>query len=311
MRQTFIYWMAILAMIVTQSCSAKSSESTGANNTSFLAFNGNYHEEIIKPEVKSWLKVAKEMYPHVCDDTETKWAVELVDSLGNDLLKRNDSPIGEQIARLYEIQDIIAYGMSYFSAVIASHTNPEASEEALKMISNTYTDMDSLRSVNYEVADMLTRFEVTTYYNFGLFMELGVPYGEDIPQYVTNNQQMQQYNYALISQLFTNLPDKTQSYRYSYIVNNTTFFMTFCPITFLLAGPDFQHKYQTEYIKIGGYFDSLLSPVKDKIVDNKTSTLPILTEEDFSKILRESSSARTIIIDLLATGISTIKDNNQ
>lgn len=311
MRRSFIYWMAFLAMLVTQSCSAKSSESTDAVNSWFLTFNGNYHEEIIKPEVKSWLKVAKVMYPRVCDDTETKWAAELVDSLGNDLLKRNDLPIGEQIARLYEIQDIIAYGMSYFSAVIASHTNPEASEEALKMISNTYTDMDSLRSVNYEVADLLTRFEVTTYYNFGLFMELGVPYGGDTPQYVTNNQQMQQYNYALISQLFTKLPDKTQSYRYSYIVNNTTFFMTFCPITFLLAGPDFQQKYQTEYIKIGGYFDSLLSPVKDKIVDNKTSTLPILTEEDFSKILRESSSSRTIIIDLLATGISTIKDSNQ
>lgn len=139
-------------------------------------------------------------------------------------------------------------------------------------------------------------------------MELGVPYGEDTPQYIINNQQMQEYNYALISQLFTQLPDKTQSYRYSYIVNNTTFFMTFCPITFLLAGPEFQQNYQTEYIKIGGYFDSLLSPIKDKIIDNDASTLPILTEAEFSKILRESSSARTIIIDLLATGISTIKD---
>lgn len=308
MRLTFIYFMVVLTMLVTQSCSAKSRGNTDAVNTSFLAFNGNYHEEIIQPEVKSWLKVAKVMYPRVCDDSETQWAAELVDSLGNDLLKRNDLPIGEQIARLYEIQDIIAYGISYFSAVIGSHTNPEASEDALKIISNTYTEMDSLKIVNYEVADMLTRFELTTYYNFGLFMELGVPYGEDTPQYIINNQQMQEYNYALISQLFTQLPDKTQSYRYSYIVNNTTFFMTFCPITFLLAGPEFQQNYQTEYIKIGGYFDTLLSPIKDKIIDNDASTLPILTEAEFSKILRESSSARTIIIDLLATGISTIKD---
>lgn len=84
--------------------------------------------------------------------------------------------------------------------------------------------------------------------------------------------------------------------------------MTFCPITFLLAGPEFQQKYQTEYIKIGGCFDSLLSPIKEKIIDNEASTLPFLTDAEFSKILRESSSARTIIIDLLATGISTIKD---
>lgn len=118
MRLTFIYCIVVLTMLVTQSCSAKSRGGIDAVNASFLAFNGNYHEEIIKPEVKSWLKVAKVMYPRVCDDTETQWAAELVDSLGNDLLKRNDLPIGEQIARLYEIQDIIAYGMSYFAAVI-------------------------------------------------------------------------------------------------------------------------------------------------------------------------------------------------
>lgn len=308
MRLTFIYCIAVLTMLVTQSCSAKSRGGIDAVNASFLAFNGIYHEEIIKPEVKSWLKVAKVMYPRVCDDTETQWAAELVDSLGNDLLKRNDLLIGEQIARLYEIQDIIAYGMSYFAAVIGSHTHPEASEEALSIISNTYTDMDSLKRVKYDVADMLTRFEISTYYNFGLFMELGISYGEDTPHYIINNKQMQEYNYALISQLFTQLTDKTQSYRYSYIVNNTTFFMTFCPITFLLTGPEFQQKYQTEYIKIGGYFDSLLSPIKEKIIANEASTLPLLTEAEFSKILRESSSARTIIIDLLATGISTIKD---
>ena len=87
--------------------------------------------------------------------------------------------------------------------------------------------------------------------------------------------------------------------------------MTFCPITFLLAGPDFQQKYQNEYIKIGGNFDSLLSPVKDKIVENKTASLPIITDEEFSKIVKESSIARATIIDLLATGISTIKDLNQ
>lgn len=311
MRNSFIYCLIVLSMFLTQSCSAKSNENIDTVNNTFLAFNGNYHEEIIKPELESWLKVAKVMYPIVCDDTETHWAAALVDSLGNDLMKKPDLPIGEQLGRLYEIQDIIAYGMSYFAAIIGSHTHPEASEEALRIISNTNADMDSLKMVKFNVAEMLTKFEVTTYYNFGLFMELNVPYGEAIPHYVLNNQQMKQYNYALINQLFTQLSDKTQSYRYSYIVNNTTFFMTFCPITFLLAGPDFQQKYQNEYIKIGGNFDSLLSPVKDKIVENKTASLPIITDEEFSKIVKESSIARATIIDLLATGISTIKDLNQ
>lgn len=307
----FIYCLAVLTMILTQSCSAKSSESHSAENTSFLAFNGNYHEEIIKPELQSWLKVAKVMYPRVCDDTETQWAASLVDSLGNDLMKRDDLPVGEQIARLYEIQDIVAYGMSYFGAVIGSYTNPQASADAMNIIRDTKADMDSLKTVNYEAPELLTRFEGATYYNFGLFLELAFHHGEDLPDYVIDNQQMQQRNYAMISQLFKQLKDKTQAYRYSYIVNNTTFFMTFCPMTYLLATPDFQEKHMNEYIEMGGYFDSLFSPVKDKMTGNQASTLPILTDDEFSKILRESSRIRTIMIDLLANGISTLKDADQ
>ena len=103
MRDSFIYCLIVLSMFLTQSCSAKSNENIDTVNNTFLAFNGNYHEEIIKPELESWLKVAKVMYPIVCDDTETHWAAALVDSLGNDLMKKPDLPIGEQLGRLYEI----------------------------------------------------------------------------------------------------------------------------------------------------------------------------------------------------------------
>lgn len=311
MKQRILLCIVSLAMLIMQSCSAKNNIGNESTSNSILTFDGNYHEDIIKPEVEAWKKVAGLIYPRVCDDTETEWAAALADSLGNDLLNKPNLPVGEQIARLYEIQNIIAYGMTYFSAIIGSHTHPEASEDALRIVRNTYSDMDSLKSAKYQDAELLTRFEINSYYNYGLFMELGVPYAEETPQYVRNNQQMQQYNYALVSQLFTKIGDITQAYRYSYIVNNTTFFMTFCPITFLLTGPEFQQKHQDEYIKIGGYFDSMLSPVKDMVVEDRASELSIITTDEFSKILRESSKARTSIINLLATGISTIPVNQQ
>lgn len=307
MKRYCLLIITIISLISCISCNGK----VATKDSNFLTYQGDFHNDIIKPEVEAWKKVAGLIYPRVCDDTETQWAAALADSLGNDLLNKPNLPVGEQIARLYEIQDIIAYGMTYFSAIIGSHTHPEASEDALRIVRNTYSDIDSLKSVKYDDAELLTRFEINSYYNFGLFMELGVPYDEEIPQYVINNQQMQQYNYALVSQLFAKLWDKTQSYRYSYIVNNTTFFMTFCPITFLLAGSEFQQQHQDEYIKIGGYFDSILSPVKDMVVEDRVSELSIITTEEFSKILRESSKARTSIINLMATGISTIPVNQQ
>lgn len=300
----------VITMVFLLGCISCNGKTTSLESD-FLAYEGDFHNDIIKPEVEACKKVAGLMYPRVCDDTDTQWAAALADSLSNDLLNRPNLPVGEQIARLYEIQNIIAYGMSYFSAIIGSHTHPEASEDALRIVRNSYLDMDSLKALKYDDAELLTKFETNTYYNFGLYMELGVPFDAETPQYVINNQQMQQYNFALIIQLFTKLEDKTQAYRYSYIVNNTTFFMTFCPITFLLAGSEFQQEYQEEYIKIGGYFDALLSPVKDKIVADNTSKLSIITTYEFSKILRESSKARTSIINLLATGISTISINQK
>lgn len=300
----------VITMVFLLGCISCSGKTTSLESD-FLAYEGDFHNDIIKPEVEAWKKVTGLIYPRVCDDTDTQWAAALADSLSNDLLNRPNLPVGEQIARLYEIQDIIAYGMSYFSAIIGSHTHPEASEDALRIVRNSYLDMDSLKAIKYDDAELLTKFETNTYYNFGLFMELGVSYDEETPQYVINNQQMQQYNYALVSQLFAKIGDITQAYRYSYIVNNTTFFMTFCPITFLLVGPEFQQKHQDEYIKIGGYFDSMLSPVKDMVVADKTSELPIITTDEFSKILRESSKARASIVNLLATGISTIPVNQQ
>lgn len=300
----------VITMVFLLGCISCNGKTTSLESD-FLAYEGDFHNDIIKPEVEAWKKVAGLIYPRVCDDTETQWAAALADSLSKELLNRPNLSAGEQIARLYEIQDIIAYGMSYFSAIIGSHAHPEASEDALRIVKNTYSDLDSLKSVKFDDAELLTRFEINSYYNYGLFMELGIPYDEKTPQYVINNQQMQQYNYALVSQLFTKIGDKTQSYRYSYIVNNTTFFMTFCPITFLLAGSEFQQEYQDEYIKIGGYFDSMLSPIKDIVVADKTSELSIITTDEFSKILKESSKARTSIVNLLATGISTIPINQQ
>lgn len=315
MKRYWIYFVVILTMVLSQACTSKSrkaatAESSPSESNSFLAFNGDYHEEIIKPELEAWLKVAKVMYPRVCDDTETRWAAETADSLGNELLKRKDLPIGEQIARLCEIEAYIAYGMSYVGAIIGTHSQPLVSKEVLNIITNTRKELDSLKKVNYEDADLLTTFEARAYSNFGLYIALTAPYGQPTPQYILDNQKMQDYNYyTLITDLFEKMTNTTQAYRYSYLVNNTTFFMTFCPLTFILASPKFKEKYQNEYIEIGGYFDSLVAPVKEKVPANLIFTLPPLSVDEFSEILRKSSQSRAKLIDLLASAISTLPDN--
>lgn len=293
-------------LLCSTSCKGNNSIGTSGSDDNFLAFNGNFHEEIIKPEVNAWQKVARVMYPRVCDDTETQWAASQVDSLGTALLKHPTMSNGEQLAKLYEIQNMIAYGMSYFVSVIGTYTNPEAAENARMIMHHSYASIDSLKSSGFDNARLLTVFEQSAYANFGIFMELGTQYADGEPSFVANNQEMNMMNAAKTNALFKNLKNEIQAFRYSTIVNNTTFFMTYCPLAFWLAGNDFQHAHQDEYIKMGAWFDEQASIVNNAINNNITS-LPQLSSEEFSNLARQASAYRVRLIDLLEEGISSIQ----
>ena len=169
-------FLFIFSIIIIASCGSKAAQTeqaTTAKTTDFLIYNGDFHKEIISPQVKAWQEVAKVMYPRVCDDTETEWAAQYADSLANDLLEKKDLPLGEQLTRLYEIENVICYGMSYFSAIIGTPINPEVAQESLTLMQRSYADVDSLKSVNYKSPKLLTEFEQSVYFNFGDFMILG------------------------------------------------------------------------------------------------------------------------------------------
>ena len=93
--------------LFSESCKGnKLSEADTISDEYYLAYSGNFHEEIIKPEVHAWQKVAKVIYPRVCDDTETQWAAFQADSLANVLLSESNFSNGEQLASCvkYKIQ---------------------------------------------------------------------------------------------------------------------------------------------------------------------------------------------------------------
>lgn len=300
-------FLIILFLLFSISCKGnKLSESDSITDECYYAYSGNFHEEIIKPETQAWQKVARVIYPRVCDDTETQWAAFQADSLANVLLSESTLSNGEQIARLCEIQNTIAYGMSYFSAIIGAYTNPKASEAARMMMQYSYSEIDSLRDTDYNNARMLVAFEQSSYANIGLFMELGTQYSDGEPQFVTNNQEMNAVNNARINVLFQECNDTVQAFRYASLINNTTFFMTYCPLAFWLAGSDFQQANQDEYIKIGGWFDKQVEQVNTAIYNNNMKDLPKMSLEEYSEIEKQASEYRVRLIELLANGIGNI-----
>ena len=282
-------FLFIFSIIIIASCGSKAAQTeqaTTAKKTDFLIYNGDFHKEIISPQVKAWQEVAKVMYPRVCDDTETEWAAQYADSLANDLLEKKDLPHGEQLTRLYEIENVICYGMSYFSAIIGTPINPEVAQESLTLMQRSYADVDSLKAVNYKSPKLLTEFEQSVYFNFGDFMILGTRYSDGDPQFVTNNIEMNQFNYACVSYLFQFMKNDTQAYRYSTHINNTSFFMTFCPLAFWLAGEEFQQAHQEEYLKIGGWFDEKAAPVISALQSGSINLLTPISVDEYSSFLK-------------------------
>ena len=66
--------MVFLIAATTTSCNGKKGDNSARHNSDYFDYEGNFHEDIIVPQVKAWKEVAKVMYPNVCDDTETEWA---------------------------------------------------------------------------------------------------------------------------------------------------------------------------------------------------------------------------------------------
>lgn len=293
-------------VIMTVSCGGKAVQAeqpVTAEPSDFLAYNGDFHNDIITPQVKAWKEVTKVMYPRVCDDTETEWAAQYADSLANELLANKDLPTGEQLARLYEIENVVCYGISYFSAVLGSKNNPEIAQESLSLMQRSYSDIDSLRAMNFQNPQLLSDMEQSVYFNFGNFMILGTHYSDGEPQFVTKNIEMNQFNYAGVSYLFQSMKNRAQAYRYSTHISNTSFYMTFCPLAFWFAGEEFQQANQEEYLKIGTWFDEKAAPVLSALRGGTINLLKPISDEEYSSFLKQSSDYRARLIALYAKAI--------
>ena len=103
------------------------------------------------------------------------------------------------------------------------------------------------------------------------------------------------------------MKDDTQAYRYCTNINNTSFFMTFCPLAFWFAGEEFQRANQEETMKIAGWFDGKAAPVISALQSDSINLLAPISDDEYSALLKQSSEYRAQIINLLAKAIETIK----
>lgn len=276
------------------------------NDPTFLDYTGNFHNDIVAPQVRAWKAMAQVIYPRVCDDTETEWAVQKMDSLSNIILGNPNMPKAEQLAMLYEIENYAAYGMSYVVSLIAMTANPEIGEQLTSILPRSNKMLGYLKKDNYNNAILLTEYEEDVYDNFLGMMIVTSQYSNGKPEFINNLINALAYDYQAVDDLYNKVKNKTNAFRNSVLVNNTSFFMTFFNLTYILAGSEFIAAHQDEYQKIGGWIDRQSHPVLLSLDDPTMMSIKVFSDDEFSGLWKESIGYRTRIIQLMAQGIETL-----
>lgn len=305
--------MVILIAATTIRCNGNEGDNSARHNSEYFDYEGNFHEDIIVPQVKAWKEVAKVMYPNVCDDTETEWAADHVDSLATVLINGKDLNPLEQLARLYHIEIAACYGMEYVSAILGASFDMEVSNRARMAYATSVAYLDSLKKYNYNDLWIFTDYQATVYYNYSYFMILATGFYDKQPEFVTQNISMNQEREDEIHTLYDDLHNGKSFFQHAELVFNSYFFLTFSPLTFWLGGSEFlsQPGVVDKYTTIAAWFDKYANPIIKSINDGKASELKALPAREFSELLRQSAQYRAELISLLAKAISYHKPVNQ
>lgn len=286
--------LALMALCLTQlSCKGNSQP---VDNETYLKYNGNYHEEIIKPEATAWKRVAKAVY-NIGQDDATQWAAEKADSLCDVLIEKGNSLCnGEQTARLYEVQNLIAFKLSYIPAMMGGTAHPDEFESAMGIPQNTEKMINSLKNDAFRNAIGLIEFEHYTYSNFWNLFEL-LGQGTAIKDARDWKEQ------AAITR--NTIKDTIQAYRYTSALNNSTFFLTYFPCMLLLNQNPSIKEHLEELIGIGEWFDKQSANTIEAVgkVENG-NPLPNMSLEEYTAMAKQASQYRVRIIELLAESLT-------
>lgn len=301
-KKNFVW--CVVAFLCGFGTATKAQNAAADGDPAFLDYKGDFHKEVIAPQVRAWQKVAKVSFPNVCDDTENQWAVMMVDSIAEMILANPDMPKGEQLAHLYEMENYAAYGMSYLFAILGYHIAPEATQDALAIVPDTEKLLQEMRENGFKDVQQFLELENSVYLNYCLFIFFNTRLTDGSEDIFNNMISANQFNAGAIGLIIQSLKNDIQLYRNSAYIFSNSFYLTFCPMAFWLGGPEFSNGNMDEYLEIGNWIDSHEVPIINAL--NEGLPAPEISLDEYSAFLKQVSEYRARLIELLATAIENL-----
>lgn len=124
-------------------------------------------KELIKTYVNALDSFAMAM-PIIGGDTESYWAADTVHCMAKDILAGNYD-YQKSMTKIYQIQDYIAYGMTYFSAIVSVYREPELANFALSMIQTSDSLYSVIENEDYQKLSSIMEYGCLSLFNMQLF----------------------------------------------------------------------------------------------------------------------------------------------
>ena len=247
--------------------------------------------------------------PIVGSDTESKWAADTVHTMAQRVREGQHSFL-ENMADIYKMHSYIAYGMSYFNAIIGlPHDTTKFCNFVLKdMLASSDSLHQAIIADDYKNIKTWNVLRFESILNMQLFNTLNSMNNQ--PTYTNSDLGYSVRCEMIIDSLISKgqLTDK-EIFQVSCFLESSSFFKMIVPLIILFDGNSGLVTKNKDYITEAAlYFDARTNSVFDYYYDGKE--IRYLSDKDFEEYMLKATRYKADLLRIATREILSLKDNN-
>ena len=274
------------------SCNKQSSMKSASSEAEWLTLSGAAQEKIVSEYVNALDSFASAM-PIIGGDTESEWAADTVHAMAERVRAKSQS-FSNNMADIYQMQCYIAYGMSYFNAILGIHGDlsdlstytlrqmiPLCDSLHQSFVAKGCKDVKLLSRLKFtSIQDMQLFHTLNTMNTRGSFNEQEFYYCSECERCMDSISCMQRFS------------DKDY-FKMSCFLESCAFFKMIIPIMRMLDGSSgLAKKNESLIMETACFFDEATIPVYDIL--NKKEGTKILNDKEFEEYLKSATNSNAV-----------------
>ena len=301
------YIIVLLAVFgVSTNIHAKIQESVNSSETGWMSISDSAQKIIVQDYLNALDSFALAM-PIIGGDTESTWAADTVHVMAK-RVKEGQRSFLESMADIYLMQSYIAYGISYFNAVVGlPHDTQKLCSYVLKdMLASSDSLNQAIIADDYKSVKTWNVIRFESILNMQLFYTLNGMNCQ--PQYEDRD-----LNYSVLCQMaLDSITCKGQStdeelFQASFFLESTAFFKMIVPLIILFdSSSGFVEKHKDYITEAAHYFDAKANPVFSLAYDGKE--MQFLSDKEFEDYLVKATRYKAGLLRIATQEMLAMKE---